>query len=207
MKHTEVSKNALTIIVNQLSNVPNADRALLDCVNVRKDTERNQWAIESTNGHYLCVNYVDLGEIKTSFKAIRFFTAYLSTHKAQLKQAKGMSDADNIDVSLYVEEQSDDYPVLQSVTPVRRDDDIVIGFNAEYLFEMLKSMRTHKAQAIVRIAIKASHRPLDNAKPILVDILGEPDAGGVLMPCRVERPAVKAEPEATTEPATVHAIG
>ena len=73
-----------------------------------------------------------------------------------------------------------EYPDYKQVIP-KNNDSFVVGFNPEYLWNLFESMKHDKRAS--GVVLRFSSDPI---KPIIVEVDGNPDARGVLMPRRVK---------------------
>lgn len=178
--NTEISKQTLKFIVQFLSEVTsNAEPNRVTLQKVRARIIKGVWLLEATDGHRMVSSNVDATEIVTDHgESICFPYAYLDFLKSSLKAAKKQMDTQMINVSLYTLPcPKSDYPDTDSILPNKTGYDYEIGFNAEYLYEMLKAMRDNNNQVGVTLKIKG---PRD---PIIVTCNGS--SNGLLMPMRV----------------------
>lgn len=196
----KVNKELLKALIG-VSGIASKDptRINLSFVRVRRLDDELQLA--ATDGHKLVYRTLkaDCAEfpseatellIDADKTAITMFKALLKRSEAEYGKH---SEVVNIDVSSYINTNSGiKFPDVEMVVPKDSEyQELSIGFNAEYLFEMLKAMREENRTVGVKLKFKALKElngenfvitGLDKHSPIMIEVGSDI---GVLMPMRL----------------------
>lgn len=186
----KINKATLQIVVNHLRHSISGDpmRPNLNLVRIKRVGEH--YEVQSTDGHKLCINIVPLAWVESD-SPIPFLVTdeYLGECELALKKAPKYNDAFMVDISMWgMRDEGGLFPNIEAIIPDRCKYEYTIGLNAEYLLDMLKSMRTNKKHTLIKLSFR------DEKSAILVDV-GHPDdiGKGVLMPVRCNGQWAKAE--------------
>lgn len=128
-------------------------------------------------------------------KELNFNPEYLSILKTVVKSYKRLPELSceligndlmiqEIKIPMVIDKSLAEYPDVDRVMP--KTDNILpehkfeVGFNAEYLMDILKAMQEDNKQKIVKLTFNTSN----NRSEILVQV-GNNESRAVLMPCRI----------------------
>lgn len=137
---------------------------------------------ESTIDDDLVLCRKDIKKIKkfiTTYKAKQSFDCILNSHSLVV------SVGTNTDIiSIY--RINREFPKLESVLPVKlleSDNAVSVSFNPEYLLELYNSLTLNKRQVNITLTFDSTN----DLAPMIVEIEGNTDQVGVLMPCKSNR--------------------
>jgi DNA polymerase III sliding clamp (beta) subunit (PCNA family) len=177
----------------------------LNAVILEGDSERRQLFVYACDGHRLVKEvYESEGPLPELIAGKKYF--FYKEHIAMLKQVvKDWGKYDMVSIALDTSEnrftfngtfsftvgdesKHGKYPDLDQLIPKSDKGYVNIKFNAQYLLDMTKAMRTSKKDPMISVKFKLEkdkHGNETTLSPMFVEAKDNPNAG-VLMPCMIQ---------------------